>query len=425
MNIPLDNLYHWIADQFPDALIYRFFPNGSKKIHDLQLVDDRYDKRSWLQMHWNVPIICHDQEPLNYDLYRNLDWRDIPKYRPSIIDDKNERVWHLHATRNLAAGLSSIFDKVILLHSELQSVEISKYEDIAVPAYWWSHALIARDWYRYAEHDRQLQHKNQYQYDFNIYARSYKGSREYRKFFLFQCIEKNLLPNCRISCNPPDSDYKFKYPQFDLPIMPITFESDIIHADSSATYSIKHYASCWIDVVLETVMESQRIHLTEKILRPLACGKPFLLAAGPGSLDVLKSYGFKTFSPIINESYDLINDPIHRMHAIIAEMQKLSQMPLSRKNAMATELNKICDFNRKHFFHNQFVRKIISELATNILEAQSTVLENYATGKNWWAVRKATSRSDKRRLLDKEQDRFDSTIKILRYIRQQRQRSIT
>jgi hypothetical protein len=49
--------------------------------------------------------------------------------------------------------------------------------------------------------------------------------------------------------------------------------------------------------VAETVFDT-RIHLTEKTLRPIACGHPFILAAGPGSLKYLQTYGFRTFSPL-------------------------------------------------------------------------------------------------------------------------------
>jgi hypothetical protein len=48
--------------------------------------------------------------------------------------------------------------------------------------------------------------------------------------------------------------------------------------------------------------------LTEKALRPIACGQPFILAATPGSLQYLRSYGFKTFSGYIDETYDTIQE---------------------------------------------------------------------------------------------------------------------
>ena len=40
----------------------------------------------------------------------------------------------------------------ILLHSEINSPELTRYENTEKfqGAYWWSHAVIARDWYRYA-----------------------------------------------------------------------------------------------------------------------------------------------------------------------------------------------------------------------------------------------------------------------------------
>ena len=38
MSIPLDNLYDWIDGVADDILIYRFYPHGSKKIEDLNML---------------------------------------------------------------------------------------------------------------------------------------------------------------------------------------------------------------------------------------------------------------------------------------------------------------------------------------------------------------------------------------------------
>lgn len=81
MSIPLDRLYQYIenaANNFTkDTIIYRFYPHGSKKLKDLWPLQD-YSKQLYAKSPY---IICHDQEPLYYDLYQNstiLDFKQAP-----------------------------------------------------------------------------------------------------------------------------------------------------------------------------------------------------------------------------------------------------------------------------------------------------------------------------------------------------------
>jgi hypothetical protein len=71
------------------------------------------------------------------------------------------------------------------------------------------------------------------------------------------------------------------------------------------------------------LFDDDRLHLTEKSLRPIACKQPFILAATHGSLQYLKDYGFKTFDSVWDENYDTIEDPYQRMLAIIQLMKNI------------------------------------------------------------------------------------------------------
>jgi hypothetical protein len=141
-----------------------------------------------------------------------------------------------------------------------------------------------------------------------------------------------------------------------------------------------------ISVVLETVVD-ERIHLTEKVLRPIACGHPFMLAAGPGSLKLLRKYGFKTFSPFINESYDTINDKTERLTAVAKEMQRLSQLPNDKIKCILDNCQLIAKHNRRHFFSKEFYNAVIKELDTNVNAAYNT-FRGQLDFEAWWKERK-------------------------------------
>ena len=62
---------------------------------------------------------------------------------------------------------------------------------------------------------------------------------------------------------------------------------------------------------------------SEKIIKPLISMQPFFVLAQPYTLKYLRDSGFKTFSDIIDESYDNEVDDIKRFNMVIDEITKL------------------------------------------------------------------------------------------------------
>ncbi len=79
-------------------------------------------------------------------------------------------------------------------------------------------------------------------------------------------------------------------------------------------------------------------YMTEKVIRPLALLKPFLVAGTPYTLSRLRSLGFRTFSPGIDESYDQIADPKTRMVALCRETERLAGLKPEALRALLREL---------------------------------------------------------------------------------------
>jgi hypothetical protein len=126
--------------------------------------------------------------------------------------------------------------------------------------------------------------------------------------------------------------------------------------------------------VLETLFDDSRSHLTEKSLRPIACGQPFILAATAGSLEYLRSYGFKTFSSVFDESYDSIKDPMARLGAIVNLMNNIKNSP--RRLEMYTQLQAIADFNQRRFFSAEFHQQVVDEFKQNFSSGFNEVLKS-------------------------------------------------
>jgi hypothetical protein len=377
MNIPLDRLYHYIdslAEQiYGDCvLIYRFWPHGSKKLENLNPLKNH----TWEEITSLPPVYCHDQEALNFALYEkppipNMEclWTSwLVKYNLYRLDN------------NIKKDLN-IYDQYILLHSEQRSDQVEKYQQKSfIPAYYWSHAIIARDWFRYAEH---VALKKQAQKIFLIYNRAWSGTREYRLQFAELLVRLDLQEHCKTSINPvePELEIHYELHNFVNPIWRPTivlenyFPTSTAHSTYSADFDIDDYEATDIEVVLETLFDDSRLHLTEKSLRPIACGQPFILAGTHGSLEYLRSYGFKTFGHVWDESYDLIEDPQERLNAIADLMKQIANwMPWVRERKLA-EAQAVADHNRQHFFSLDFFNKVTQELQDNLKVAVAE-LEN-------------------------------------------------
>ena len=392
MSIPLDRLYNFLHDVVDhDIIIYRFWPHGSKKLKDLATL---IPNPTWGRALTRPHVIFHDQEPLNFHYWTNDEFIQIWRHNNAQLTPV------LHASEYVNYQISlhlrgrvknNLYDYVLLVHSEKNSKEVDTYFQRGfLPVYYWSHAVIASDWFRYAKHDPVLQYDTAtFTQDFLIYNRAWSGTREYRLAFADQLVRAELVKHCRTSFAPIDSGLHYSQHTFVNPNLAITktdletvLPANTHDSHASADYDHLDYVQTGMEIVLETLFDDSRWHLTEKALRPIACGKPFMLVATAGSLEYLRSYGFETFGNFIDESYDFIIDPVARLHAIIQEMSRISSMPLEDKIVLWDQLHKIAARNKQRFFSAEWQASIVQEYVDNMNQAMVTMNQN-CTGKHW------------------------------------------
>jgi hypothetical protein len=368
MSIPLDRLYYFIENVACETyghavVIYRFWPNGSKNIEDLNPLPTFW--HSWIDSQIHPAVWCHDQEPLAYESFSKN--RRIVKNKFMDLG----KSLNLFAHTNLN-WLKNVFKKGIILHSEKRSQNVEQYlaADEFLPVYYWSHAVIARDWFRYAVHENFKKNANKC---FLIYNRDWTGTREYRLKFTDLLVKHDLVDSCHTWFNPIQGNYNYKDHRFTNQewrpdhVLEQYFPPSLAKACASADFCTQDYQSTEIEVVLETLFDDDRLHLTEKSLRPIACRQPFILMATHGSLQYLRDYGFKTFDSVWDESYDQIQDPVMRMQAIIDVMHEISSWSDEEWMSNKPRLGQIAEHNQKHFFSDDFSDKITTELRTNMM----------------------------------------------------------
>lgn len=88
----------------------------------------------------------------------------------------------------------------------------------------------------------------------------------------------------------------------------------------------RSYKNSYFYVCTETYTRGPYKSVTEKVCKPMANFLPFVFMSFPGALALLRSLGFKTFSPFIDESYDDEQIELVRLKKIYKEIYRLSQM---------------------------------------------------------------------------------------------------
>jgi len=383
MSVPLDRLYNFLHDvcDRDDIIIYRFFPHGSRKIIDLTRLKTH---KTTLEKTTKFAIF-YDQEPLNFELYNDKDnvvdlLENSKTYKElkDVLTDELYKKFKYVAGRlverlNLKLALTARLEEfpVILVHSEQRSHNLQRYQSCDfIGVYWWSHALIARDWFRYAELDSLLEVRCPKK-DFLVYNRAWSGTREYRLKFAELLINNQLTDRCLMGFNPVDQinykDHQFTNKNFQIICNDLEnyFHLNTTPSTASADYVSADYQTTEIEIVLETLFDDDRIQLTEKILRPIACGQPFMIASSHGSLEYLRSYGFETFGDFINEDYDNIVDPSSRLTAIVTEMKRIACLPAAEKSKLYQQLREISQRNKQLFFSKEWQQDIVQEYKTN------------------------------------------------------------
>jgi hypothetical protein len=113
--------------------------------------------------------------------------------------------------------------------------------------------------------------------------------------------------------------------------------------------NLRTWPRLWGEYFIEIVVETDYHNTwdwTEKTWKCLASGKPFIIMSGPGALLEMRSIGFKTFDPWIDESYDLEPNAWRRLDLIKKEIDRLALLDELNQKHTITALLQIAEFNK-------------------------------------------------------------------------------
>jgi hypothetical protein len=105
------------------------------------------------------------------------------------------------------------------------------------------------------------------------------------------------------------------------------------------------YQDTYFSLVTETVFYQPWSFRTEKIAKCLYIGHPWICAANTGFYRDLRNLGFRTFDPIIDESFDSIDDPTDRLARIVAVTRDTCAQDMLQ---FMSAVEPICKYNQQH-----------------------------------------------------------------------------
>lgn len=315
-------------------------------------------------------------EPIPWDenAHRYLFWDQEPLHKDTVDLALKPFVKMFNGTRHIITSERN---------SEFVDYVVNTYK--LIPHYYFFHGWAALDWYR--GYDRTFlmtePSKRQITKTFIMPNRIVAGARQHRLFMLYHIFKYNMTDNwisCPAVCpaenisiadavQPLSGMYHDITKVFASQNLPMEFPNESGHPMHSARLSLfKECSESLLYLVTETVATGRRQHLTEKTFKPICLRMPFILLGPAGSLKYLRSYGFKTFWPLWDESYDDEINDIQRIEKISWTLRALDAVPNSEKQRLFDLAQEICEYNYTHFYNGGFEQILWKELTEMIAE---------------------------------------------------------
>ena len=305
-----------------------------------------------------------DQEPLYADTLPIIENSIIGNNSPDITVQYGSRRHHI-----LAISEKSEFVR--------QLCRTNYYYDW----YYFYHGFAALDWYKNFEYlDPTVFEK--FDKVFICYNHLISNYRSYRLHLVSNLLDRDLVKHGLVSLFLNDARGSWKdeisnknslldkrakikvYQALKDRSEPLVIDTDVPNGSLSANVNFNDLTRAFWHIVTETIYFFSKLHLTEKVFKPIIAQRPFILVAAPGNLAYLKSYGFKTFDRWIDESYDQEQDHYVRIEKITAEIDKLCALSMPELKQMHQEMQEVLQFNYNHFY-GDFKRIIVNELVDN------------------------------------------------------------
>lgn len=130
----------------------------------------------------------------------------------------------------------------------------------------------------------------------------------------------------------------------------------------------QHYLDTYFSLVTETSISSDWCFVTEKCIRPMIGFHPFIVFGNPHTLKTLKSFGFKTFDNIIDESYDNEFDTKKRFEMAYDEVKKLNKLSKEELHRKYYSIIDILKHNKDIIRELAHTDGVVEDIISNLIK---------------------------------------------------------
>ena len=151
------------------------------------------------------------------------------------------------------------------------------------------------------------------------------------------------------------------------------------------------YLNTYLNIVTESIFFQEHEnfpsgYLSEKVWKPIGHCQPFILVAPSKSLEHIRErFGYKTFHPYIDESYDMEDDDLKRLKMIQIEIDKFANKTKEEKDQFLNDVKEICLYNQNLFLEygknsyeglyiNKEMKLILNFLLDDKLEIPNSII---------------------------------------------------
>ena len=314
-------------------------------------------------------IFLHDQEPIHLDIHHSL-FDDVVRRNRDLDNGGGAKLKGM-----VVSERDSDFVEEVCAHYNWRSY------------YYFFHGWAAMDWFRGYDKSFLMVAPDQRQIKRSIISpnRIVAGRRDHRVLLMYHMLTKKVK-NAHISfpavCpaeNVPIETVAVKWQNsyadivdiFQQAGLPWNMPGEIGHPMHSCWLSLfDQCAESLVYVSTETVYFGRRHHITEKTFKPICLQMPWLLAAPAGSLEYMRSYGFRTFGDIWDESYDEEIDDILRMEKLSRLIKYLDDLSPRELQNLHRHVRPAVVHNFQHFYGGKFADLLWQELNAMLSQIQ-------------------------------------------------------
>ena len=315
------------------------------------------------EINFIYPIILFDNR-----LFENYTTIDLNKELINAVQNKKCRIVFVYVLEgyfgdvdwinNLCQKYSFDKDDVIVITSNL--IELNNYNFTLIHYNYFGNHINFLPMSKLDKIDLKRYQNNYNKFINNInrlHFLCFNGIPRFNRILMFDELNKNekLIGKSITTLRSNEKNYYYDIPNWHLRKL-----------SAGASLNTQAHLDCFLNIVTETLVDTDSIFLSEKSYKPIYMCQPFIIFGNPYSLKKLKELGYKTFDKWWDESYDEELDINNRFNKIVNILEQISEWDMNECFEIKKEMQEILIHNYKNMFETDEIQHLFEVLKCDI-----------------------------------------------------------